>query len=274
MANDSPRPDSTWAPDALRADLAAALEAHQFFLVYQPTIDLQTNAFAGVEALIRWRHPDRGVLNPEVFITELETSGQITAVGRWALITACEQGAAWHDRGYRFSVSVNVSLEQLDRPGLSQDVTHALASSRFDPSLLVLEFPFAAISGEGAATATRLSDLATLGVRLAIDNFSPNDDSIVVLQRFPIDVVKLAREFIAELTEEPTSRSHVQQLVELAKSRGLRIIASGIEDVDQRRRLQVDEVAMGQGFLFSKPHEAEEIDRYLQDFSIFSGKPL
>lgn len=95
-------------------DLAQALDLGQFFLVYQPTIDLQTNAFAGVEALIRWRHPERGVLGPDAFIDDLEASRQIVPVGRWALSTACAQGAAWHDRGYRFAVSVNISKRQFD----------------------------------------------------------------------------------------------------------------------------------------------------------------
>jgi EAL domain-containing protein (putative c-di-GMP-specific phosphodiesterase class I) len=106
-------------------DLAAALETHQFFLVYQPTIDLETNAFAGVEALIRWRHPTRGVLSPEVFIEELEVSGEIVPVGKWALQTACAQGAGWHDKGYRFKVSVNVSPRQFSFAGFYEDVASA-----------------------------------------------------------------------------------------------------------------------------------------------------
>src|SRR5580692_886400 len=104
-------------PAAIQDDLATALASAQFFLVYQPTIDLETNAFAGVEALIRWRHPARGTLGPEVFLPALEVSGAILAVGRWALRTACEDGASWHDKGYRFNVSVNVSKEQLESEG-------------------------------------------------------------------------------------------------------------------------------------------------------------
>lgn len=258
----------------LARELTQAIEDEQFFLVYQPTIDLQTNAFAGVEALIRWRHPLRGVLGPDNFIDELEASGQIMPVGRWALNTACAQGAAWHDKGYRFSVSVNVSERQFETPAFFQDVADALSSSRFDPSLLVLEFAQATLLGGGEATAPRLELLRTLGVRFAIDDFEPGGSALDELEQFPIDIVKLDREFIAGLATSSEASSLVHRLVESSETRHLQVIASGIEDSDQREQLQNEKVHVGQGYLFSKPHEAAEIDRFLEDFAIFSGKPL
>jgi EAL domain-containing protein (putative c-di-GMP-specific phosphodiesterase class I) len=261
-------------PGAGLDDLAAALDARQFFLVYQPTIDLETNAFAGVEALIRWRHPLRGVLSPDDFIDELETSGDIVPVGRWALETACTHGAAWHDKGYRFNVSVNVSPRQFAYEGFHDDVASAIGLSRFDPTLLVLEFAQGTLTEDHAVTQERLSRLRDLGVRFAVDDFEPGDSALDELQEFAIDIVKLDREFIATLATSSDAASLVHRLVQLSESRHLQVIAAGIEDSDQRAALQNERVHVGQGYLFSKPHEAEEIDRYLEDFAIFSGKPL
>jgi EAL domain-containing protein (putative c-di-GMP-specific phosphodiesterase class I) len=274
VANEPAVSEATWSHEDLESDLAGALEAGEFFLVYQPTIDLQTNAFAGVEVLIRWRHPQRGVLSPELFISELEMSGQIVPVGRWALSTACAQGAIWHDRGYRFAVSVNISTKQLGSPEFAHDVANALASSRFDPALLVLEFSQESLLGDEAATMRRLAELKTLGVRLAVDDFAPGDTPLADLAKFPIDIVKLDKGFIAGITNSPEAAALIHTLVQLAKALDVQIIASGIEDAEQRKRLAIEEVSIGQGFHFSRPHEAQEIDRYLEDFAIFSGKPL
>ncbi|MHB8379039.1 MAG: EAL domain-containing protein [Acidimicrobiales bacterium] len=254
--------------------LDEAVRQGQFFLVYQPTIDLQTNAFAGVEALLRWRHAERGVLSPDAFIDVLESSGQIIPVGRWALQTACAQGAAWHDKGYRFCVSVNVSRSQFEAPSFVQDVADALRSSRFDPALLVLEFAKATLLVDRDATGTRLAKLRTIGVRFAVDNFAPSGSASDELEAFPIDIVKLDRDFVAGLATSSEAASLVHRLVESSETRKLQVIAAGIEDLAQRTQLQNEKVHVGQGFLFSKPHEAEEIDRFLEDFAIFSGKPL
>jgi EAL domain-containing protein (putative c-di-GMP-specific phosphodiesterase class I) len=266
--------DAAWSQQALESELASASATDQFFLVYQPTIDLQTNAFAGVEALIRWRHPERGVVNPEVFIPELEASGQIVAVGRWALSTACAQGAIWHDRGYRFAVSVNISVKQLEASGFVDDVANALSTSRFDPSLLVLEASQEALLADEVVTMERLTELKALGVKLAVDDFAPGETPLADLAKFPIDIVKLDKNFISGITNSPEAAALIHTLVQLAKALSVQIIASGIEDAEQRKRLAIEEVNIGQGFHFSKPHEAQEIDRYLEDFAIFSGKPL
>jgi EAL domain-containing protein (putative c-di-GMP-specific phosphodiesterase class I) len=261
-------------PASAQGELAAALESGQFFLVYQPTIDLETNAFAGVEALIRWRHPSRGVLSPDVFIDELEATGEIVPVGRWALRTASAHGAAWHDKGYRFNVSVNVSPRQFAFHGFYDDVAGALTASRFDPTLLVLEFAQDTLTVDHDASTERLGRLRQLGVRFAVDDFEPGESALDELQEFAIDIVKLDRDFIGTLATSQDAASLVHRLVQLSESRHLQVIAAGIEDSDQREALQNERVHVGQGYLFSKPHEAEEIDRYLEDFAIFSGKPL
>jgi EAL domain-containing protein (putative c-di-GMP-specific phosphodiesterase class I) len=255
-------------------DLATALDSGQFFLVYQPTIDLETNGFAGVEALIRWRHPSRGVLSPDAFIEELEASGEIVPVGRWALETASSHGAAWHDKGYRFNVSVNISPRQFAYANFYDDVAGALEASRFDPALFVLEFAQGTLTADGATTRERLDRLRELGVRFAVDDFEPGESALDELQDFAIDIVKLDRDFIATLSASEEAASLVHRLMQLSESRHVQVIAAGIEDSDQRAALQNQRVPVGQGYLFSKPHEAEEIDRYLEDFAIFSGKPL
>jgi EAL domain-containing protein (putative c-di-GMP-specific phosphodiesterase class I) len=255
----------------LAGELTTALEDEQFFLVYQPEIDLNSNAFVGVEALIRWRHPKKGVLSPDTFVPTLESSGLILAVGRWALATACAQGAEWHDKGFRFRVSVNVSALQFEWGGFVDEVEDVIATSRFPASLLVLEFSQATLAGDAK---DRLQGLTQLGVRLAIDDFEPGQSLLSDLENLPITVLKLDRHFVASLTDSPGGAELVHSLVDRAKKSQLQIVASGIEDAEQRQRLQLEQVGVGQGFLFSEPHEAADIDRYLEDFSIFSGKPL
>jgi EAL domain-containing protein (putative c-di-GMP-specific phosphodiesterase class I) len=274
MGNESPSLETQQDIDLLFEELSHALVRNEFFLVYQPTIDLQSNAFVGVEALIRWRTTYRGVVGPEMFISELERSGQIGAVGKWTLNTACQQGADWHARGYRFAVSVNNSVQQLESNTFVDDVSGALEMTRFDPALLVLEFSQASLLRGGESTAITIEQLKALGIRIAVDDFTPGVSPLSTLQQIPIDIVKLDRNFINGISKSPQDVELVQSLVQLGKSLNLLIVASGIEDIDQRRRLQVKEIHFGQGFLFSAPREAEQIDQFLEDFAIFSGRPL
>jgi EAL domain-containing protein (putative c-di-GMP-specific phosphodiesterase class I) len=254
--------------------LADALDRQEFFLVYQPTIDLETNGFAGVEALIRWRHREQGVLGPDLFIADLEDSGEIVAVGRWALETACADGASWHDKGYRFNVSVNIARRQFISDVFVDDVADALSASRFDPTLLVLEFAQGTLSADRDNSVDRLARLRSLGVRFAVDDFEPGESALEELEVFSIDIVKLDRRFIAGVATSADASSQVHGLIQMSEARHLQVIAAGIEDSEQRTRLQNEKVRVGQGYLFSKPHEAAEIDRYLEDFAIFSGRPL
>jgi EAL domain-containing protein (putative c-di-GMP-specific phosphodiesterase class I) len=256
-----------------REELEHATERDEFLLLYQPTIDLESNAFVGVEALLRWRHPRLGVLGPDAFLPALESSGEIVAVGAWVLSTACDQGAAWHSRGHRFTVSVNVSARQLEAATLVADVERSLEESRFDAAHLVLEFSERSLVGSDAARRV-LDALKRLGVLLAIDDFGAEPESEAVVSTLPIDVVKIDRTCITGLSTSTDDAARVHQLVQLGKSLNVRTVAQGVEDDDQRLRLMVEDVDVGQGFLFSKPHEVEAIDRFLEDYAIFSGKPL
>ncbi|MCU1492270.1 MAG: diguanylate cyclase/phosphodiesterase with sensor(s), partial [Acidimicrobiaceae bacterium] len=201
----------------LDEDLHGALAENQFYLLYQPTIDLQTNTFTGVEALLRWKHPDRGVVQPDEFIPALEASGLIVSVGAWVLEEACRQGAVWQAAGHRFSVSVNVSSRQLDRDRIFDDVQSALTVSGFDPALLVLEVAETALMEDVEAAIVRLGSLKSLGVRIAIDDFGTGYSSIAYLRRLPIDVLKIDRSFVSSIADSAESAALVRTLVQLGK---------------------------------------------------------
>ncbi len=266
MTSDSPLDVS------LADDLARALAADEFYLVYQPEIDLHTNGFAGVEALIRWRHVKRGVVNPNEFIPLLEASGGIVPVGRWALQTACHQGAEWHAKGYRFPVAVNISIRQLRDASFVTDVMSAVRASRLDPAHLTLEFSHVIL--EELALRAHLRALHDRGVRLAIDDFAPGRTDITTVASMSIDIVKLDRTFVTENSAGSRGATRIRDIVREARALNLRIVASGIEDALQRDNLRDDQVDIGQGFHFAHPYEAEEIDEFLEDFALFSGRPL
>ena len=254
----------------LEVDLQSALEADEFFLVYQPTIDLSTGAFTGVEALLRWRHPNRGVVQPDDFIPALESSGLIVPVGAWVLHDACRQGVLWHRQGYRFTVSVNVSARQLDRDRIVDDVSDALSMSGFDPDMLILELTETTLMHDVEGTVARLQLLKALGVLIAIDDFGTGYSSLAYLRQFPIDVLKIDRSFVSGITDTAESAALVHTLVQLGKVLGLETIAEGIETDDQRVRLKAEEVDTGQGFLFARPLEVEDMNRLLEGSA---GKP-
>lgn len=254
------------------AVLRHALDEGQLLLVYQPIFDLRTSAFVGVEALIRWRHPTLGLLGPDAFIATVESSELSGLVGRWTLETACLQGASWHDAGYRFRVSVNVSPAQWRAEGLLADVRGALETSRFDPTLLVLEVSRATLHADPAAP-ERLGRLAELGVHRAVDDFIPDAAELEALAALGVDVVKIDRSFVAGHAQEGEPEG-VAAVASRAEVLGIQVIAAGIEDVNQRERLASERVSSGQGYGLSRPFEADELDRFLEDFSIFSGKPL
>jgi len=273
MATDAESHASPLTDLALVDELKRAVAERQFLLLYQPTIDLQSGAFVGVEALLRWRHPAKGVISPDEFLAALEATGLITEVGSWVLSTACRQGADWYARGHRFSVSINVSRQQLAQTTLPREVALALAESTFDPGHLVLEFSEHTLIG-GSELRASLDRLKETGVRLAIDDFGVDPGSVSLLESLPIDIVKIDRAVVSDLSTSSSHAARVHELVQLGKLRHVQTVAQGIEDDDQRLRLRRENVDVGQGFLFSVPHDAEAIDRFLEDYAIFSGKPL
>jgi diguanylate cyclase (GGDEF)-like protein len=243
-------------------DLYAAVDNQEFFLVYQPTFDLSTEEPKGVEALIRWQHPKRGVMSPDQFMPALESSGLIFSVGSWVLSEACSRGEKWKEHG--ISVSVNISASQLARDRIVDDVKSALDSSGLKPSSLILELTETALLQDVEKTVERLNLLKSLGVRLAIDDFGTGYSSLAYLQQFPFDVLKIDRSFVANMDSTSKSLAIVHTFVELGKALGLEIVAEGIEDEQQRRLLVEENVDTGQGFLFSRPLSVEDTTHLIE----------
>jgi EAL domain-containing protein (putative c-di-GMP-specific phosphodiesterase class I) len=249
----------------LETDLHVALESNQFFLLYQPTFDLSSGSFTGVEALLRWRHPTRGVILPDDFIPALEASGLIVPVGRWVLEEACRQGAAWQRQGHHVTVSINVSAKQLDRDQIVAEVHDALTNSGFDPALCVLELTETTLMHNVDGTVARLTLLKALGVRVAIDDFGTGYSSLAYLRQFPVDMLKIDRSFVSGITETSEAAALVHAMVQLGKALGLETVAEGVENDDQRVRLTAEKVDTGQGFLFARPLDVEAVSRLLED---------
>ena len=255
----------------LQMDLAEALERDELFLLYQPTFDLTTGQAVGTEALLRWRHPTRGVVSPEEFIPVAEESGLIVAIGRWVLNDACRQAVAWNARGYPIGMAVNVSARQLDRDELIEEVRAALDDSGLDPGMLTLEVTETALMRDTDAAAQRLKLLKQLGVRIAIDDFGTGYSSLAYLRKFPVDVLKIDRSFVSGIDASDKSAALVHTLIALGKALDLATLAEGIETHEQLLSLQLEQCDYGQGYLYSKPLDAAVVEVFL---SAIPAQPL
>jgi diguanylate cyclase (GGDEF)-like protein len=257
----------------LEDDLSGALHEEQFFLLYQPIFELPSRKLVGVEALIRWRHPRRGVVPPNDFIPLAEENGLIVPIGRWVLDEACRQAAVWAGEGRGIGVSVNVSADQLDRQGFADDVRRALQESAIDPALLTLEITETTLMRNVTAACEQLEALRALGVRIAIDDFGTGYASLSHLQRLPVDILKIDMSFVAGLNNESWSRELLkanellQAILGVSQALSLAVVAEGIERHSQRTALEAMGCQMGQGFLLGKPGHAEAIGRLLDPSS-------
>jgi diguanylate cyclase (GGDEF)-like protein len=247
----------------LEMDLRDALTSGQFFLAYQPIFNLRSGETTGVEALLRWLHPDRGVVQPDEFIPVLEDSGMIVDVGRWVLQEACRQGADWHARGHRIDVSVNVSTRQLETGQLIEDISCALETSGFDARSLIVEITETAIMRNLSTVVPRLADLKAIGVRIAIDDFGTGYSSLAYLQQFPVDTLKIDRSFISTMADSPESGALIRTLVQLGKTLGLETLAEGIEESAQYSQLERDQCDSGQGYLYARPLDPDAVEAFL-----------
>ncbi|HXP37005.1 MAG TPA: bifunctional diguanylate cyclase/phosphodiesterase, partial [Solirubrobacteraceae bacterium] len=252
----------------LETDLRGALANDQFFLVYQPTFDLHSMRPAGVEALIRWRHPTRGVVAPNSFMPLLEHTGLIIEVGRWVLREACLQGAKWRAAGHRVAVAVNVSARQLDGADFVCEVREALAEGGLDATALTLEITETTIMRNIEEARRRLALIKELGVRVAIDDFGTGYSSMAQLQRLPVDTLKIDRSFISGLTVSHESKSVVHALVQLGKALSIETLAEGIEQPQELAFLQDAGCDSGQGFLYARPMEAPAAEAFLRGWVV------
>jgi diguanylate cyclase (GGDEF)-like protein len=247
-------------------DLQSALEDGEFFLVYQPTFDLESMSPRGVEALVRWRRPGRGVVEPDDFVPLLEQSGMIVEVGAWVLAEACAQGAKWREAGHPLDLAVNVSAIQLDTDELVAHVEEALDSSGLDPASLTLEITETTLMRNAEETALRLMALKRLGVRIAVDDFGTGYSSMAHLQRFPVDLLKIDRSFISQLAAGGEGEILLRSLVQLGKALSIETTAEGIERPEDLSLIKSQDCDNGQGFLFARPLSAADADAFFSQW--------
>jgi len=243
----------------LDMDLREAIEQEQFFLAYQPTFTLSDMTPTGVEALIRWEHPTRGIVQPDAFIPMLEETGLITEVGRWVLHEACRQAAEWRQAGHPIAIAVNVSGRQLDNDELIADIERALSDSGLEASALTIEITETTLMRNIEETVQRLNSIKELGVRIAIDDFGTGYSSLAHLQKFPVDALKIDRSFIAGLRHNKEGETLIRTLVQLGKALSIETFAEGIEEQHELSLLKDEECDNGQGFLFARPLDSDAI---------------
>lgn len=255
----------------LEADLRPALERGEFRVVYQPILELATNRLRGVEALLRWHHPERGIIQPGRFIGVAEETGLIVEIGQWVLEQACEQAAAWRDRFWTlnengeadFCISVNLSGRQLRDEQLVERVRAALERTELPANMLVLEITESVLVNEMETATHRLEELRTLGVRLAIDDFGTGYSSLSYLQRFPVAVLKIDKSFTDGIGRSAHDAAIVRTIVALAGTLSLAAVAEGVEDGDQHEALMEVGCEFGQGYHFARPVGPAEIEAFM-----------
>jgi predicted signal transduction protein with EAL and GGDEF domain len=240
----------------LEAQLKRAIAAGELVVHYQPVIELHTGRIVGAEALVRWNHPDRGMLPPGEFIPLAEQTGAILPLGRHVLETACVDAAGWQRDGRAepdFSISVNVSLLQLEHGPIVEEVVGALEGSGLRPDSLTLELTESAFGGDAQQMAQLLQQLSDLDVELGVDDFGTGFSSLRHLQHFPIDLLKIPKPFVDGLGSAGDDAALAKAILEIADSLGLRVIAEGIERPEQADRLRELGCRYGQGFLIARP---------------------
>ena len=252
----------------LETDLRYAIERQEFFLQYQPIVSLDGFNLCGFEALVRWQHPERGLVSPIDFIPVAEDTGQIVQIGQWTLREACRQMQIWHKRFQLETplfVSVNLSGRQFTQPDLIEQVSEILKETGFDPNFLKLEITESMVM-ENIETATAmLKQLRALGVRLSIDDFGTGYSSLSYLHRFPIDTLKIDRSFVIHIVDNNENIEIVRTIVMLAQNLGLDVVAEGVETKEQLALLRKLGCEHGQGYFFSKPTSIGGAEKLISD---------
>jgi len=250
---------------SLEGGLRRALERNQFLLHYQPKVNLATGEITGVEALVRWQEPDRGLVPPAQFVPIAEDCGLILPIGRWVLFEACKQARAWQDAGLPpLPVAVNVSAVEFRDRGFVEGVRTILSETGLAARYLELELTEGVLMEDAESTASVLQELKRMGVHLAVDDFGTGYSSLSYLRQFPIDVLKIDRSFVNQITSDPEDSTIVSAIINMGKSLKHVVVAEGIETQLQRAYLQAHLCAEGQGYLFSRPLVAAQFAQLLQ----------
>jgi EAL domain-containing protein (putative c-di-GMP-specific phosphodiesterase class I) len=255
---------------ALEAQLRRAVEQGELILHFQPIVSLRTGVLRGVEALVRWQHPERGLLPPGRFIELAEETGLVVLLGQWVMLEACRHARRWRTRFPEtpLSVSINVSGRQLQSPDIVEEVEAALAETGADARGIALEITESVLMQHTEATLEKLLRLKALGVSLAIDDFGTGYSSLGYLQRFPIDILKIAKPFVDDIGGGGSRPALARAIVALGASLRIRTIAEGIEAAEQWTALAELGCELGQGYHFAPPVPAEVIDAML------AGRPV
>jgi EAL domain-containing protein (putative c-di-GMP-specific phosphodiesterase class I) len=241
-------------------DLRRAVDAEEFELYYQPLIDLKTNQIVACEALLRWNHPERGLIGPGDFIPIAEEIGLILPIGEWVLRKACTEAYKWPKH---VSVAINLSPVQFKSRNLVQAVILALANSGLSPQRLELEITESVLLEDNEMTLSLLHQLRNLGVSIALDDFGTGYSSLSYLRSFPLDKIKIDQSFIRDLSEHPDSLAIVQSITRLGTSLGMQTTAEGVETKEQLEQLRAAGCTHGQGYYFGRPQPARDIARLL-----------
>jgi diguanylate cyclase (GGDEF)-like protein len=260
----------------LAAQLQRAVELEQLRLVYQPIVDLEAGTLAGVEALVRWEHPERGLVAPGSFIEIAEENGAILPIGRWVLREACRDATRWIGNGdpaIGMFLCVNVSAREIQQPGFVEAVSEILAEAGMSPTGLVVEITETALLKATPATVATLTALRELGVRIMIDDFGTGYFSLSHLRQFPVDALKIAGEFVQASAGDSRSAVLAGAVVALSQSLDIQTVAEGIETVDHAERMRALGATYGQGFYFARPASRAELEARFDLDSTYPAQP-
>ncbi|MEI4771945.1 EAL domain-containing protein [Psychrobacillus sp. FJAT-51614] len=248
----------------IETELKKAIQNEQLSLFYQPKVDLHTERIIGMEALLRWEHPDLGSISPVEFIPVAEETGQIVSIGEWVLLQACQQNKKWQEQGLpSLCVSVNVSVLQFQHGQFLETVQIAIKESQLDPKFLELEITESIMQNFKESNEI-LKGLRQLGIKTSVDDFGTGYSSLTVLQKLPIDTIKIDKSFVDELEKEGHNFM-VKTIIDLSHNLELNVVAEGIETDRQMKILKDNSCMIGQGYLFSKPVAADELEVLLRE---------
>ena len=259
----------------LETDLRKALDNRELFLCYQPQVDLATGEWIGLEALIRWQHPVLGLIPPGRFISIAEETGLIESIGHWVLQEACGQYGRWRQKGFpTIRLAVNLSAQQFQRSSLVRSVMHVLNSTDFDPRYLELEVTESAAMHDVKFAIDLLKKLSHAGIQIAMDDFGTGYSSLSVLKHFPLDTIKIDRSFVMDLVDSPSDAAIASTIIALAKGLNFKVLAEGIETVEQIAVLSDMGCDYAQGYWYSRPLTVEQIDVLLEDGTFYQVAKL
>ncbi|HCP56025.1 MAG: GGDEF-domain containing protein [Pseudomonadaceae bacterium] len=249
----------------LEKDLREALSLNQFYLVFQPQIEYKHNQIVGVEALLRWSHPEHGLIPPDQFIPLAESNGLITAIGEWVLDQSCRQLRAWHDMGFNnLRMAVNLSTVQLHHAELPRVISNLMQVYRLPPRSLELEVTETGLMEDISTAAMHLHSLRRSGALIAIDDFGTGYSSLSYLKSLPLDKIKIDKSFVQDLLDDEDDATIVRAIIQLGKSLGMQVIAEGVETVEQERYIIAEGCNEGQGYFYSRPLPARELTPLLR----------